>query len=195
MLMNAAETPRDILKANNLDHLTQYPNITKIVASVLTVWPEHKKYCQARFFQNDGDFLARMESIAEFVCIIVGKELNLYCADYRWMCEEFLKEELYFRRNNNYRLSSFGEAFDTIYGDDSYMSRYVRGILISQLIWMPHAQAIDHFRTVFLPILPEGSSYLEVGPGHGLFLYFAWKPGMSAIPVSPKREQPSTLSA
>lgn len=53
------------------------------------------------------------------------------------------------------------------------MSRYVRGILISQLLWKPHAQAFDYYCNDFLGRLPTDSSYLEVGPGHGLFLYFA----------------------
>jgi len=31
------------------------------------------------------------------------------------------------------------------------MSKYVRGILISQIIWDPHAKAFDAFREEFLP--------------------------------------------
>jgi 2-polyprenyl-3-methyl-5-hydroxy-6-metoxy-1,4-benzoquinol methylase len=53
------------------------------------------------------------------------------------------------------------------------MSRYVRGILISQLVWTPHARAFDFFRTHFLTGNTAGSNHLEIGPGHGLFLYFA----------------------
>jgi ubiquinone/menaquinone biosynthesis C-methylase UbiE len=53
------------------------------------------------------------------------------------------------------------------------MSAYINGILMSQLIWTPHARAFDYFRTSFLSGNPPGSAHLEVGPGHGLFLYFA----------------------
>jgi ubiquinone/menaquinone biosynthesis C-methylase UbiE len=65
----------------------------------------------------------------------------------------------------------------------------VRGILISQIIWDPHARAFDLFRTRFLPAIPQGGSYLEVGPGHGFFLCFASREAdlgrMEAWDVSP----------
>ena len=106
---------------------------------------------------------------------LAGKELPTYCGDYRWMCEEFVAEEYYFRTHGRYRLSTFAEAYERVYNDPVYMGRYVRGILISQFIWTPHARAFDYFRTDFLPKNPDGSRHLEVGPGHGLFLYFAAK--------------------
>lgn len=155
--------------------LEAFPNTKRIVEHLLTVWPEHVAYCNARFGGSDGAFLSRTEVVAQLILTIVGARLEEYCIDYRWMCEEFLKEELYFRRHNKYRLGTFEEAFNEVYGVKEYMSRYVRGILISQLIWLPHARALDYFRTVFLDRVPQTSSYLEVGPGHGLFLYFASK--------------------
>jgi SAM-dependent methyltransferase len=159
--------------ADAVSEIAGYPNIGRIVDRLLAIWPEHEKYVRTRFAGDDAAFLARMEQVSGLILTIVGDELELYCNDYRWMCEEFLKEEIFFRREGSYRLSTFDEAYAEVYGVDAYMSRYVRGILISQLIWKPHAQAFDYYRTQFLTRLPEHSSYLEVGPGHGLFLYFA----------------------
>lgn len=156
-----------------LNSLSGSPAIRKIVNAVLEVWPEHLDYCNARFLKDTPEFRARMDEVAELVVSIVGEELHGYCRDYRWMCEEFLKEEIYFARHKTYRLSTFDDAFREVYGDSTYMSRYVRGILISQILWGPHAQAFDLYRTSFLASLPQGSDYLEVGPGHGLFLFFA----------------------
>jgi 2-polyprenyl-3-methyl-5-hydroxy-6-metoxy-1,4-benzoquinol methylase len=153
--------------------LSASPAIRQVVDGVLAAWPEHIGYCNARFAKDTPDFLARMDQVAELVLKIVGAELDLYCRDYRWMCEEFLKEEIHFARHKAYRLSTFEEAYREVYGDASYMSRYVRGILISQILWDPHARAFDLYRTSFLASLPQGSDYLEVGPGHGLFLFFA----------------------
>jgi SAM-dependent methyltransferase len=158
-----------------LPELRDFQHISRIVQTVLAVWPSHARYCRARFTGNDFGFLSRMESVAELILTIVDRDLERYCADYRWMCEEFLREELYFRRHGTYRLSTFADAFREVYGCDAYMSRYVRGILISQLLWTPHAQAFESYRTDFLESLPRQSAYLEVGPGHGLFLYFASK--------------------
>jgi 2-polyprenyl-3-methyl-5-hydroxy-6-metoxy-1,4-benzoquinol methylase len=153
--------------------LQNYPNLSAVVDEVLRVWPEHQRYCETRFKADKEDFLARTEEFSALACVNMGDDLTRYVEDYRWMCERFLEEEIHFQRTGEYRLSTFQAAFDEVYSDLEYMSRYVRGILISQIIWDPHARAFDAFRQAFLPTIPEGGRYLEVGPGHGLFLYFA----------------------
>lgn len=156
-----------------LNKLSDYKNLSLILNSLLKFWPEHAAYCKARFEGESADFTERMEHVASLVNKNVTSGLEGYCQDYRWMCEEFLNEEIYFRRHGTYRLSTFQEAYDEVYSKEEYMGRYVRGILISQILWKPHAQAFDFFRTHFLPGFPENAKYLEVGPGHGMFLYFA----------------------
>jgi SAM-dependent methyltransferase len=165
----------DLISRSGLGRLRDYPDIRRVIEHLLTVWPEHARYCAMRFDGDDVAFLGRMDSVAHLILTIVGDDLDKYCVDYRWMCEEFLREEIHFRRHGRYRLSTFDAAFQEVYGVKAYMSRYVRGILLSQLLWLPHARAFDYFRTTFLDSLPIGSAYLEVGPGHGLFLYFASK--------------------
>jgi len=156
-----------------LKKLSNHPNIHEIVERLLKVWPEHEAYCLTRFENDSDDLLTRTDEYAALALKLTADKLNIYLEDYRWMCARFLEEEFYFRRHGKYRLSTFKEAYDEVYNDDKYMSKYVRGILISQIIWDPHALAFDYFRTEFLTKLPENSRYLEVGPGHGLFLYFA----------------------
>ncbi len=153
--------------------LAAYPAISQVVAATLAVWPEHEKYIATRFAADDADFLARCEEFSVLALANMGDALAEYVADYRWMCEEFLAEEFFFHREGRYRLSTFAEAYAEVYGKPEYMSRYVHGILISQILWHPHAVAFDLFRTQFLANLPEGAEYLEVGPGHGFFLTFA----------------------
>jgi 2-polyprenyl-3-methyl-5-hydroxy-6-metoxy-1,4-benzoquinol methylase len=157
----------------DLSRLAAYPNLKAVVAAVLDAWPEHADYCEARFRDDPPGFLRRSEDLALLVRRLTGAELPVYCADYKWMCERFLEEELFFRREGRYRLARFEQAYREVYGDPEYMRRYIHGILISQFIWTPHARAFDFFRTDFLPRLKAGTRHLEVGPGHGLFLYFA----------------------
>lgn len=159
--------------ASNLEKLQRYPGLRHVVSAVLAVWPEHEAYCEARFKDDPVGFLKRSEDLAQLVIKLTGEDLATYCADYRWMCEQFLEEEVFFRREGSYRLSTFKEAYEQVYANADYMRRYIHGILISQFIWTPHARAFDHFRTDFLTRLPAGAQHLEVGPGHGLFLYFA----------------------
>src|SRR5262245_22045991 len=141
--MNAAEFP--------IGDFAPYPSLSTIIAELLTVWPEHKKYLQARFIGDDEAFRARSDEIAGRVLTLVGPRLPEFCADYRWMCKNFIDEELYFRRHKRYRLSTFAEAYEKVYSNIPYMSRYVNGILLSQLFWHNHAAAMDLFRVRFLP--------------------------------------------
>jgi len=153
--------------------LARHPNLQLLVHQLLEVWPEHADYCTARFRDDPPGFMQRSEELAGLVIALTESDLGEYCRDYRWMCERFLEEEIFFRRHGHYRLSTFEEAYAEVYNKPEYMSRYVNGILISQLIWTPHARAFDYFRTDFLTGSPDAASHLEVGPGHGLFLYFA----------------------
>jgi 2-polyprenyl-3-methyl-5-hydroxy-6-metoxy-1,4-benzoquinol methylase len=159
--------------ATALERVQPYPNLARIVSLLLDVWPEHAGYCEMRFRDDPPGFMKRSDELAGLVISLAEGDLRTYFEDYRWMCAEFLEEELYFRREGKYRRSTFKEAYDDVYNKPEYMARYVRGILISQLIWTPHARAFDYFRTHFLPGNEAGTRHLEVGPGHGLFLYFA----------------------
>lgn len=150
-----------------------YRSIETIVTAMLTVWPEHEKYLNNRFKNDSAEFLQRTDEVAELALKLIGDSLPVYCKDYQWMCNNFLEEQLYFQRHGEYRLKSFSEANEEVYSNTDYMSRYVNGILLSQILWQNHAHAIDLFRTVFLPQNKDSSDYLEVGPGHGLFFYFA----------------------
>ena len=107
------------------------------------------------------------------VLILMGDNLKEMAADYRWMCERFVEERFHFVRHKKYRCANLQEAIDTVYSNASFMSRYVNGMLFSQICWRNHAAAMDLFRRRFLPANRDAYDHLEVGPGHGLFLVFA----------------------
>jgi SAM-dependent methyltransferase len=159
----------------SIEIVKSYENLKAVLSSVLEIWPEHDSYCYARFCNDTPEFLDRMNDVARLVLLNTGGDIDRYARSYRKMCEDFLEEEFYFARNKEYRLKTFQEAYTHIYSNKEYMESYVRGILISQVLWDPHARAFDFFKQDFLNSLPNESAYLEVGPGHGLFLYYASK--------------------
>ncbi len=159
--------------ADYLADLAPFSSLHRIAARVTELWPDHAGYLAARFHDFDAAFEARMDEVARLALIDIGDMLDRYVSDYRWMCEAFIAEEFHFRRHKSYRLKTFAEAQREVYARPAVMERYVRGILISQLLWEPHARAFDVFRTHVLASAAPGSDYLEIGPGHGLFVYFA----------------------
>lgn len=151
----------------------RYPSIMRILEEVSTLWPAHTSFIQRRFVGDSEDFLARSETLADDILQLTGPRLAEFCADYKWMCDEFVKEELFFRRNKRYRLSTLQEAQESVYDNPGFMKRYMCGLLISQILWRNHTSVIDAFVTDFLGGRNATFRHLEVGPGHGLFLHRA----------------------
>ena len=154
-------------------NLQRYSAIHAIISALLGIWPEHQKYIKTRFKNDSTEFLGRTNEVAELALKLIDYELPRYCEDYKWVCNNFLEEQWYFQRQGEYRLKNFKEAEREIYSNEHYMHRYVRGMVMYQVLWKNHAQAIDIFRTSFLKKNKEFCNYLEVGPGHGLYFYFA----------------------
>lgn len=150
-----------------------FPHVSAIAAAALRAWPDHEKFVRASLGSGDGGFMSRLESVATDVVALTGDDLDVFAHDYRWMCEVFREEQFYFARHKKYRRSTIDEAIRDVYGNASYMSRYVNGILLTQVLWLNHARAMDIYRDVFLPRNRAAYEHLEVGPGHGLFLVSA----------------------
>jgi 2-polyprenyl-3-methyl-5-hydroxy-6-metoxy-1,4-benzoquinol methylase len=94
--------------------------------------------------------------------------------DYRFLCEQIvLPEELHFRRHDRYRLDNFEDAYRLVYSDAAFMTRYMNGLLMSDVFWVNHCQGLQHYADRFLASLKPGADLLEIGPGHGLLLTLA----------------------
>lgn len=147
--------------------------LEKLLEAQLRIWPDHGRYL-------DKSFLARSDAetkfsyvLSELIDSLVGPELHGFVRDYRWLCERFIEEELYFRRSGRYRHDSIPEVVKEVYGNPGFMTRYMRGLLISQLFWNNHFSVIHYYANTYLPSNRLHYSHLEIGPGHGLLLCFA----------------------
>ncbi len=150
-----------------------YPHLQHVIARQLGAFAAHADFLHRRFDQLAPAQLAFADAVAQKIVRIAGDRLDAMCADYRWLCDAVLEEELFFRRHGRYRLSSFAQAQASVYGDPAVMARYMNGLLLTQVFWRPHAEALQFFRDVFLPANPPSFSHLEIGPGHGLLLHLA----------------------
>jgi 2-polyprenyl-3-methyl-5-hydroxy-6-metoxy-1,4-benzoquinol methylase len=152
-----------------------YSALNRIVSVVLGVWPNHAQYLEASLASEDSCPLERLEEVAQRIIKLGEDCLVEWAEDYKWLCGKFKEEQLFFFRHRRYRLSSLAEAIEQVYNNESFMSRYMNAVLYTQLFWKNHALSMDLFRNRFLQGCPEGYDYLEVGPGHGLFMSFVAK--------------------
>ena len=150
--------------------LKEHPTLLKFTKAQLEAWPDHDLFLAKTFKEYPKDLIETLEDIAILIDSLIEKELPLFTNNYKWMCDRFKEEQLYFHRNKKYRLNTIEEAKEKIYDNDEYMSKYIRGILLSQLFWPNHARAFYFYKTQFLPKNKENYSHLDIGAGHGLFL-------------------------
>jgi 2-polyprenyl-3-methyl-5-hydroxy-6-metoxy-1,4-benzoquinol methylase len=150
-----------------------YSHLQFLVERQLSAFPEHQPYLEKRFSGLNQDALIFADEIADKIAQIAGEQVDHVCADYSWLSQAVLAEELHFRRSGKYRLSTFVEAEKQVYSDPEFMTRYMNGLLISQLWWRNHTESLHFFREEFVARNPAGVAHLEIGPGHGLLLYLA----------------------
>lgn len=148
-------------------------HLDRLTRAVIEAWPDHARFLRNSLAGYDAKDLDLVEDLATRVCRLAGDELDAFISSYRWMCGEMNKEALYFKKHGAYRLSSFQEADAQVYSNSAFMRRYMEGLLISQVFWRNHSAAFLFFQMAFLPRLKPGFRYLEIGPGHGLFLSVA----------------------
>lgn len=162
---------------NDLVDAATYPNLARIVDAVIAEWPKHRKYLATNLAERDESLLAFSERLSSMVVALAkGTDNGLagLASDYRFISEKIvLPEELHFRRHDSYRLRTFQEALDQVYSNMPFMTRYMNGLLVTDVLWINHCRCMRHYSEAFLPSLPDGAEVLEIGPGHGLLMCLA----------------------
>jgi 2-polyprenyl-3-methyl-5-hydroxy-6-metoxy-1,4-benzoquinol methylase len=177
------------------------PATAKVVLAVLERWPDHAKFLGKSFAGRSQALLQTTEEIASLLLRVAEhrkRPLSAFVDDYRYLCEEIVfPEEMFFRREGRYRLSTFAEANAEVYANGPLMEKYMNGLFLSDALWVNHASAMNDFATEYLPHARAGGHHLEIGPGHGLLLHLAIRAGrfsslsawdVSATSISHARE-------
>ena len=159
--------------SNNVIDTKYYPNLSKLYTLQVATFPEHEANLNRRFKETTASEYQFLEILAQKIIQIIGTDVKKYCEDYKFITAIVLEEEIFFRRENRYRLSCFEDAINKVYADKVYMTRYMNGLLMSQLWWGNHTKVMQYFQAAFLDGNKPDFNHLEIGPGHGLFLYFA----------------------
>lgn len=152
---------------------SENPNLSRLIDIQTRVYPESSKLLSRRFAEEDAGGYENLEIIASQVSKLIAGREEQFADDYAWLCKMQTEEELFFRRNGRYRLSTFQEALEQVYANKPFMTRYMNGLLMTQLWWSNHSAVMRYYRGTFLAGNKQGYSHLEIGPGHGLFIYLA----------------------
>jgi len=108
-------------------------------------------------------------------CTSAGIDMDDLAKAYQTITADTLREQMFFQRHGRYRYSSFREVADKVYFDPAYMACYMYGLALTLFLWPNHLEVLRFFRRV--QPHKQGGSYLEVGPGHGIFFREAARNG------------------
>ena len=88
------------------------------------------------------------------------------------MCTDMFNCHIKFLRSGRYPVQSLNEAKKNVYFNAVKMKSYMVGLAISQFFWETHYKMFKHLQKMILS-RKNAKSYLEIGPGHGLFSYYS----------------------
>lgn len=153
--------------------VSPWPNLVRLIKVILACWPEHAGYLRKSFAARSASMMATSDHIAGSVLALAGNRSSQVAEDYRWLGDRIREEEIEFARTGHYRYSSFEQTNAHVYSDDTFMEKYMHGLLFSHVLWYMHASSLHFFRGRLEPRVRAGGRVLEVGSGHGLLLYLA----------------------
>ena len=118
----------------------------------------------------DAVELAFLDYVAALILRLFPHGVEELAEDYAWLCDQQIEEELYFRRNKRYRLSTFQEAVEAVYADREYMTS-VDGLLMTQLWWSNHSSVMQYYTGTYLSSLRPQARSWRLGQGMVFILH------------------------
>ncbi|MFC6267097.1 class I SAM-dependent methyltransferase [Frigoriflavimonas asaccharolytica] len=101
---------------------------------------------------------------------------------YLKMIEAMLDERLAFIQNGRYSNTSFEEVEKNVYATPEVMSYHMHGLVLAQFLWFDQYERIKFFIDNVYKYFLSGKNYLEIGGGHGLYIYKA----VEILPIATK---------
>lgn len=171
----------------------QYKNIEYLKNKIFEKSPFQQKKLEDFFSKQDEKFNQDFELfLEEYIGYLNKNSLTIeYGIDaYLKMVSDMFKSQIKFMRTGKYPVTNTTEAIDNVYNDKTEMLSYMIGLALSQYLWSTHYEMFNHLKEELRKNAKEIKTYLEIGPGHGLFLKNAIDildedTNMTAIDISP----------
>jgi ubiquinone/menaquinone biosynthesis C-methylase UbiE len=148
-------------------------NFSKFIELVYAKAPLQKKKLDKYLTGQDEMFFLEAEDFAkQYIKYLNDHNISLEYAvtAYLKMCNDFMKCQISFMKTGSYPVQLSGEAFDKVYNNQVEMKSYMIGLALSQFLWPTHYAMYSCLMNALGKYSDQIKSYLEIGPGHGLFL-------------------------
>ena len=148
-------------------------NFDNLVSLVGRRSPLQKKKLDAYLARQDGQFRQDAEEFATRYGAFLqsqGISLEQSVDAYLKLCNTILRCQIDFMRTGRYPTADAATAAVEVYADARQMLPYMVGLAISQYLWETHRAIFQFFAAELKQRRGNVRTYLEIGPGHGLFL-------------------------
>jgi SAM-dependent methyltransferase len=158
----------------------------RLVDGVLRRSPLQRRKLEAYLAGRDTRFHAEAERFAtRYGSYLERRGLSMDDAvdAYVKLCGEMMRCQVSFMRTGRYPAGDAASAMQSVYLDGEGMLSYMVGLAISQYLWESHREIFSFFGDAIDRRAAGIGSYLEIGPGHGLFLDRALDALPATVPV------------
>jgi len=170
-----------------------YNNIEMIKRLIYKKAPFQKKKLESFFLKQDKKYMNDFEDFLSSYINYLNKnglDIEYGINAYIKMINDMFKSQIKFMRTGKYPIDTTNDAIDNVYNDKKEMLSYMIGLAISQYLWDTHYEMFNHLKDELLKNKQNIKEYVEIGPGHGLFLKNAIdilnkNVNMTAIDISP----------
>ena len=131
-----------------------------------------KKYLKTIMINLQEDEIESLVSLIGFY-ENRGYSISAIAETYLLFIQVVMEETKYFAEHGEYRHHSFAEVSEDVYFDHEYMTKYMIGLALSTYLLNFHLCSMRWFDSLIAGV--TGNHYLEIGPGHGEYLYRAMR--------------------
>lgn len=150
--------------------MTVSSGVASLLEEIVRINPLQSSFIESSIADATADELQDLDAYIRF-CASRALDIPYLAECYDVIVKDTLREQFYFQRHKRYRYSTFAEVADAVYFDDDYMGKYMHGLAITAWLWPNHRDMHRYFATS-IPTTAQGT-YLEVGPGHGVYMMTA----------------------
>ena len=153
--------------------LKKNPNFNLIVQEVIGKSSLQKKKIIKLLDSADKLYFQRAENFSFFFFKYLKKQkikLNYAINAYLKLCADMMISQKYFLKYKKYPVDDEKTAYENVYDNFHEMKSYMIGLAVSQFLWSTHYAMYSFFIKKITQESSKVNNYLEVGPGHGLFL-------------------------
>lgn len=148
-------------------------NLNKLLNTLFEKSELQKKKVERFINSKNDDFKEEFELfLKDYIGYLKKNNLSIeYALDsYLEMISDMFKCQVKFMRTGKYPQSQVSEAIRDVYNNEHKMLSYMIGLALSQYLWSTHYEMFCHLKSSLSQNKSTIKKYLEIGPGHGLFL-------------------------